>query len=63
MLVYATQTMRREFIDICDMFLGNVEKSRVRRIYKEFIENSTADEMEIDVRVKLAFDLRDPDYT
>jgi len=37
MPVYATQVMRREFVNTCDMFLGNVEKSRVRRIYKEFI--------------------------
>ncbi|CAB5367427.1 unnamed protein product [Rhizophagus irregularis] len=61
MPVYATRAMRREFVDTCDMFLGNVEKSRVRRIYKEFVGDSTADEMEIDIRVKLAFDLRDPD--
>jgi len=56
MPAYATQAMRREFVNTCDMFLGNVEKSRVRRIYKEFTGDSTADESEIDARVKLAFD-------
>ncbi|RIA98004.1 hypothetical protein C1645_813388 [Glomus cerebriforme] len=53
--------MRREFVNTCDMFLGNVEKSRVRRIYKEFTEDLTADESETDARVKLAFDLKDPE--
>ena len=53
--------MKREFVNTCDMFLGNVEKSRVHRIYKEFVENSIADKMEIDVRVNLTFDLRNPD--
>ncbi|GBC01660.1 hypothetical protein RclHR1_04280017 [Rhizophagus clarus] len=61
MPVYATRAMRREFVNTCDMFLGNVEKSRVRRIYKEFTGDSTADESEIDARVKLAFDLKDPE--
>ncbi|GBB99452.1 hypothetical protein RclHR1_35260001 [Rhizophagus clarus] len=50
MPVYATRTMRREFVNTCDMFLGNVEKSRVCRIYKEFTGDSTADESEIDAR-------------
>ena len=61
MPVYATRAMRKEFVNTCDMFLGNVEKSRVRRIYKEFTGDSTADESEIDARVKLAFDLKDPE--
>ncbi|RIA84742.1 hypothetical protein C1645_831833 [Glomus cerebriforme] len=61
MLVYAIRAMRRKFVNTCDMFLGNVEKSRVRRIYKEFTGDSTADESEIDARVKLAFDLKDPE--
>ena len=60
--VYAIRAMRREFVNTCDMFLGNVEKSRVRRIYKEFTGDSTADESEIDARVKLAFDLKDPEF-
>ena len=60
MPIYATQAMRREFVNTCDMFLGNVEKSRVRRIYKEFTGDLTADESEIDARIKLAFDLKDP---
>jgi len=61
MPIYATRAMRREFVNTCDMFLGNVEKSRVRRIYKEFTGDLTADESEIDARVKLAFDLKDPE--
>ena len=61
MPAYATRAMRREFVNTCDMFLGNVEKSWVRRIYKELTGDSTADESEIDVRVKLAFDLKDPE--
>ena len=62
MPAYATRAMRKEFVNTCDMFLGNVEKARVHQIYKKFIGNSTANEMEIDVRVKLAFDLKDPDF-
>ncbi|PKY51511.1 hypothetical protein RhiirA4_468596 [Rhizophagus irregularis] len=58
MPVYATRAMREEFVNTCEMFLGNIEKSRVHRIYKEFVG---ADESEIDARVKLAFDLKDPD--
>ena len=61
MPAYATWAMRKEFVNTCDIFLGNVEKSRVRRIYKEFIGDSTANESEIDAKVKLAFDLKDPE--
>ncbi|GBB94592.1 hypothetical protein RclHR1_23880003 [Rhizophagus clarus] len=60
MPVYTTRAMRREFVNTCDTFLGNVKKSRVFQIYKEFVGDSTVDETEIDVRIKLAFDLRDP---
>ncbi|GBB99354.1 hypothetical protein RclHR1_00350010 [Rhizophagus clarus] len=61
MPVYATRAIRREFVNTCDTFLDNVEKSRVCQIYKKFVGDSTTNETEIDVRVKLAFDLRDPD--
>ncbi|CAI2195831.1 7516_t:CDS:2, partial [Funneliformis geosporum] len=58
---YATQAMRKEFVNTCEMFLENVEKSQVRYIYKEFMEDYSADESEIDVRVRLAFDLNNPE--
>ncbi len=61
MPIYATRAIRKEFVNTCDMFFGNVEKSKVRRIYKEFIEDVTVNKLEIDAKVKLAFDLKDPD--
>ncbi len=32
MPVYAIRAMRKEFVDTCDMFFGNVKKSKVRQI-------------------------------
>ncbi|GES92876.1 uncharacterized protein LOC109590753 [Rhizophagus clarus] len=57
---YATRAMRKEFVNTCEMFLGNVEKAQVHYIYKEFMGNCSADESEIDARVRLAFELNDP---
>jgi hypothetical protein len=58
---YATRAMRKEFVNTCEMFLGNVEKSQVRHIYKEFMGDCFSDESEIDARVRLAFELNDPE--
>src|SRR5277367_1282234 len=57
---YATRAMKKEFVNTCEMFLGNVEKSQVHHIYKEFMGDCFADESEIDARVRLAFDLNNP---
>jgi hypothetical protein len=60
MPTFKTRAMRREFVNTCELFLGNVEKARIRRIYKDFVGDDTADDSELDIRVKLAFTLCDP---
>lgn len=60
---YHTCCMHREYMDICKLHLNKQPKAKLRRIYKELTNDTSAAETtnqkEIDKRVRLAFELND----
>jgi hypothetical protein len=38
--VYHTKAMRKEFIDTVELYIGKVEKARIRYIYSAWLEDS-----------------------
>ena len=63
--VYHTKAMRKEFIDTVELYIGKVEKARIRYIYSVWLEDSSASvnstTQNIDDRVQLMFELGDPE--
>ena len=60
MPIYHSRQMRKAFINTCETFLGNVEKARIHAIYKDLTGDISANDEEIDKRVKLMFTINDP---
>ncbi len=54
--VYHTKAMRKEFIDTVELYIGKVEKARIRYIYSAWSTTQN-----IDDRVQLMFELGDPE--
>ncbi|RIB29082.1 hypothetical protein C2G38_2156325 [Gigaspora rosea] len=62
---YYTRRMHKEYMDMCDLHLNKQPKAKLRRIYKELTNDASAakttSQKEVDERVKLAFELNDPE--
>jgi len=52
--------MKKAFINTCETFLGNVKKARICAIYKDLTGDVSANDEEIDKRVKLMLTINDP---
>lgn len=63
--VYHTRAMRKEFLDTVELYIGKVEKARMRYIYSVWLQDSAAsinsETQDIDDRVEVMFELGDPD--
>ena len=63
--VYHTRAMRKEFIDTVELYVGKVEKARMRYIYSTWLNDSAApinsETRDVDDRVETMFELGDPD--
>lgn len=63
--VYHTRAMRKEFTDTVELYIGKVEKARMRYIYSTWLNDSAApinsETQYIDDRVEIMFELGDPD--
>lgn len=57
--------MRKEFIDTVELYIGKIEKARIRYIYSTWLDDSSSSinsvTQEIDERVQLMVELGDPD--
>ena len=62
--VYHTRVMRKEFLDTVDLYVGKVEKAKMRYIYSTWLKDSAAsinsETQNIDDRVEMMFELEDP---
>ena len=63
--VYHTKAMRKEFTDTVELYIGKIEKARIRYIYSVWLGDSSASvnstTQNIDDRVQLMFELGDPE--
>lgn len=59
--MYHTRAMKKEFIDTVELYIGKVEKARIRYIYSTWLENSSvlvnSVTQNIDDQVQLIFEL------
>jgi hypothetical protein len=57
--------MRKEFLDTVDLYIGKVEKAKMRHIYTAWLNDSAAsvnsETQDVDDRVEMMFELGDPD--
>ncbi len=63
--VYHIRAMRKEFLDTVELYIGKVEKAKIRYIYSTWLKNSAisinSKTQDIDDRIEMMFELGDPD--
>jgi hypothetical protein len=63
--VFHTRAMKKEFLEISEMYLGKLEKARTRNLLKYLLNDNSAaessDMQEVDNRIQLLVEVGDPD--